>query len=164
MSIHNNPLMQEALRLAPRRKPGRAEWRFSPLAGGLPLTFSSPPSTGTLEGSWRALEGIDSHIDRADYPPAAFLDVWYPDEQLWCTWCIGVQISQLGDVYTLLELYYVERDGTDVAIGLFRCCETDDIIYRRLVDMGLPPPVPEDVLPVYTLVLILGDDDLTCRS
>ena len=80
-------------------------------------------SLGTLEGSWRAAEGIDSHIDRADYPPAAFLDVWYPDEQLWCTWRIGVQISQLGDVYTLLELYYVENGGTDAFMSLFQCSE-----------------------------------------
>ena len=67
--------------------------------------------------------GLDSHADRADYPPAASLDVWNPDEQLWCTQCICVRAAQLGDIYTLLELYYVENGGTDAFMSLFQCSE-----------------------------------------
>lgn len=133
----------------------------------LPFTNNNPHRVlGTVDGLYRTggngSYGLEGMVDRADYPPAAFLDVKQADGS-WQTWFVGATL-QMPDVHVVEMLYYTYDDRTQrhLPMAATRNCETGEQVIIFL-EKNTAPALPDDVTPVYVVCAVLGDDDLTSK-
>lgn len=109
------------------------------------------------------MEGIEAMVDRADYPPSAFLDVKQADGT-WQTWFVSATISCAFGMCTLHDIFYTysTEDERNVAMGSFKT--TRDETHHIPLETLTAPLLPASMVPVYTLCVVLGDDDLTSEN
>jgi hypothetical protein len=64
-------------------------------------------------------KGLEAMIDRADYPPASFLDIKHGEQ--WVVWYLGAVVPLAYGEGRVTELYYAYNDdeGCDEPMGAF---------------------------------------------